>query len=233
MTPEELMAASRAEARAEARAELDGVAVGADTSQWDSKTPYEAKGFNQEVALADFDNFIESLPEDSPAEIKARVTKHTGPLNAHSITEGEALAILSLSAEEYFALQSTYKQAWEQIQALMVDYSVKLHEVKMELFKQLPPGICGLLDVPTAVTFKKVEFTSRLVGRRRYYEAAKERAKEMAPVDPAKIKKQCTACLVVKRLTEFHTRCDRPDGRENRCKECRRNKIKSIKRAGQ
>lgn len=227
MTPEELMAASRAEARAE----LDGVVVGTDTSQWDSKTPYEAKGFDREVALADFDNFIESLPEDSPAEIKARVTKHTGPLNVHSITEGEALCILSMSAEEYFALQSTYKQAWEQIQALMNDYSTKLHAIKIELFQQLPPGICGLLEVPTAISFKKAEVTNRLVGRRRYYEAAKERAKAMAPANPAKIKKQCTACLLMKALTEFHTRCDRPDGRENRCKECRKAKVKSIKRA--
>lgn len=228
MTPEELMRASREQARAE----LDGVALGADASQWGSKTPYEAKGFDREVALAEFDNFIESLPEDSPAEIKTRVTKHMGPLNMLSMTEGEALCILSMSAEEYFALQSTYKQAWEQIQALMADYSTKLHAVKMELFQQLPPGICGLLDVPTAVTFKKAEFTGRLIGRRRHYEAAKERAKAMAPANPAKVKKQCTACLLTKPLTEFHTRCDRPDGRENRCKECRKARIKSIKRSG-
>lgn len=228
MTPEELMRANRDQARAE----LNGLSVGTDSSQWDSKTPYEAKGFDREVALADFDNFIESLPEDSPAEIKARVTQHTGPLNMKSITEGEALAILAMSAEEYFSLQSTYKEAWEQIQALMAEYSAKLHEVKMELFQQLPPGVCGLVDVPTAVSFKKVEFTSRLIGRRRYYETAKERAKTMVPANPAKVKKQCTACLIVKPLTEFHTRCDRPDGRENRCKECRKARIKSIKRSG-
>ncbi len=227
MTPEELMKASREQARAE----LNGVTVGADVSQWDSKTPYAVKGHDQEIAMTEFDNFLASLPEDTPAQIKARVTSHTGPLDVLSITEGEALCILAMSGEEYFSLQSTYKKAWEQIHDLMGEYSVKFHELKMELLSRVPPGVCGLLEVPTVVTFKKVEFTSRLVGRRRYYEAAKERAKTMAPVNPAKVKKQCTACLIMKPLTEFQARCDRPDGRENRCKECRKAKIKSIKRA--
>lgn len=228
MTPEELMKASREQARAE----LKGVGVGADASQWDSKTPYEAKGHDQEMALAAFDDFIASLPEDTPAQIKARVTGHTGPLDALSITEGEALCILAMSGEEYFALQSSYKKAWERIHGLMDEYSTKFHALKMELLSQMPPGVCGLLEVPTVVTFKKVEFTSRLIGRRRHYEKAKERAKATVPANPAKVKKQCTACLLQKPLTEFQVRCDRPDGRENRCKECRKARIKSIKRSG-
>lgn len=223
MTPEQLMAASRAEAQQEL-ADL-GIDV---TTEWNTTEPIPGV-----TRVESFDEYLESLPGDeNPEQAKARVLGAATTVGPQDLTRGDVLFILNMNNNEYFALKSPYKAAWEQVLSRLDDARSEMNAMKIRLLNDLPAIAREFVHVDMAVSIKSEDITASMMRHRAAYDRKIEANRATIPTDPAKIKKQCTGCLLVKKLTEFHARRDRPDGRENRCKECRRNKIKSIKRAG-
>ncbi len=222
MTPEQLMAASRAEAQQEL-AEL-GIGTG---TKWNTTEPVPGV-----VKLESFDEYLESLPdEESPEQAKARVLGAATTVGPANLTRGDVLFILNMSNNEYFALKSPYKAAWEQVLSRLDDARSELNLMKVRLLNDLPPVAREFVHVDMSISVKSEDITASMLRHRAAYDRKIEANRATIPANPAKVKKQCTGCLLVKPLTEFHARRDRPDGRENRCKECRKAKIKSIKRA--
>lgn len=242
MTPEELMKASREQARAE----LDGIgfapreflpALQEDGADWGSKDP--VPGVNrkfhveQEQEEESFDELLDRLTdEEEAAHASARVLGTHALVEPADLTRGDILFILNMSHEEYFALKSPYKAAWEQILHRLDTARNDLNTFRVKLLNELPPAVREFVQMEAVLAVKAETITATMLRHRAAYERKVELAKTTHPADPAKVKKQCTSCLKTKPLTEFHSRCDRPDGRENRCKECRKARIKSIKRSG-
>lgn len=235
MTPEELMKASREQARAE----LDDIGFlkggGAD---WGSKDPVPGvnRRFGEEqgaVQEESFDELLDRLTDEEEAEhASARVLGTHASVEPADLTRGDILFILNMSHEEYFALKSPYKAAWEQILHRLDTARNDLNTFRVKLLNELPPAVREFVQMEAVLAVKAETITATMLRHRAAYERKVELAKTTHPADPAKVKKQCTGCLKTKPLTEFHSRCDRPDGRENRCKECRKARIKSIKRSG-
>lgn len=243
MTPEELMKASREQARAE----LDSIgfapseflpALKGDGADWGSKDPVPGvdRRFDKEqedVQEESFDELLDRLTdEEEAAHASARVLGAHASVEPAQLTRGDILFILNMSHEEYFALKSPYKAAWEQILHRLDTARNDLNTFRVKLLNELPPAVREFVQMEAVLAVKAETITATMLRHRAAYERKVELAKTTHPADPAKVKKQCTGCLLTKPLTEFHSRCDRPDGRENRCKECRKARIKSIKRSG-
>lgn len=244
MTPEELMKASREQARAE----LDDIgfapskflpALKGDGADWGDKDPVPGvdRKFHekeQEDAQEEsFDELLDRLTDEEEAEqSRARVLGTHAFVEPAQLTRGDILFILNMSHEEYFALKSPYKAAWEQVLARLDTARNDLNTFRVKLLNELPPAVREFVQMEAVLAVKAETITATMLRHRAAYERKVELAKTTHPADPAKVKKQCTSCLKTKLLTEFHSRCDRPDGRENRCKECRKARIKSIKRSG-
>lgn len=244
MTPEELMKASREQARAE----LDSIgfapseflpALKGGGADWGSKDP--VPGVNrkfhveeeQEQEEESFDELLDRLTDEEEAEqSRARILGTHASVEPADLTRGDILFILNMSHEEYFALKSPYKAAWEQILHRLDTARNDLNTFRVKLLNELPPAVREFVQMEAVLAVKAETITATMLRHRAAYERKVELAKTTHPADPAKVKKQCTGCLKTKPLTEFHSRCDRPDGRENRCKECRKARIKSIKRSG-
>ena len=242
MTPEELMKASREQARAE----LDSIgfapseflpALKGGGADWGSKDPVPGvdRKFHveQEQEEESFDELLDRLTdEEEAAHASARVLGTYASVEPADLTRGDILFILNMSHEEYFALKSPYKAAWEQILHRLDTARNDLNTFRVKLLNELPPAVREFVQMEAVLAVKAETITATMLRHRAAYERKVELAKTTHPADPAKVKKQCTSCLKTKPLTEFHSRCDRPDGRENRCKECRKARIKSIKRSG-
>lgn len=243
MTPEELMKASREQARVE----LDGIgfapseflpALKGDGADWGSKDPVPGvdRKFHVEEEAAQeesFDELLDRLTDEEEAEqSRARVLGAHASVEPAQLTRGDILFILNMSHEEYFAIKSPYKAAWEQVLARLDTARNDLNTFRVKLLNELPPAVREFVQMEAVLAVKAETITATMLRHRAAYERKVELAKTTHPADPAKVKKQCTSCLKTKALTEFHSRCDRPDGRENRCKECRKARIKSIKRSG-
>lgn len=242
MTPEELMKASREQARAE----LDSIgfasreflpALQGGGADWGSKDPVPGvdRKFHveQEQEEESFDELLDRLTdEEEAAHASARVLGAHASVEPADLTRGDILFILNMSHEEYFALKSPYKAAWEQILHRLDTARNDLNTFRVKLLNELPPAVREFVQMEAVLAVKAETITATMLRHRAAYERKVELAKTTHPADPAKVKKQCTSCLKTKPLTEFHSRCDRPDGRENRCKVCRKARIKSIKRSG-
>lgn len=234
MTPEELMKASREQARAE----LDGIGFAPSGADWGGKDPVPGVdrrfGEKQEDAQEEsFDELLDRLTDEEEAEqSRARVLGTHAFVEPAQLTRGDILFILNMSHEEYFALKSPYKAAWEQVLARLDTARNDLNTFRVKLLNELPPAVREFVQMEAVLAVKAETITATMLRHRAAYERKVELAKTTHPADPARVKKQCTGCLKTKPLTEFHSRCDRPDGRENRCKECRKARIKSIKRSG-
>ena len=243
MTPEELMKASREQARAE----LDSIgfapseflpALKGGGADWGDKDPVPGvdRKFHVEEEAAQeesFDELLDRLTDEEEAEqSRARVLGTHASVEPAQLTRGDILFILNMSHEEYFALKSPYKAAWEQVLARLDTARNDLNTFRVKLLNELPPAVREFVQMEAVLAVKAETITATMLRHRAAYERKVELAKTTHPADPAKVKKQCTSCLKTKPLTEFHSRCDRPDGRENRCKECRKARIKSIKRSG-
>ena len=242
MTPEELMKASREQARAE----LDSIgfapseflpALKGGGAEWGDKDPVPGVnrrfGEEQEQEEESFDELLDRLTVEEEAEhASARVLGAHASAEPADLTRGDILFILNMSHEEYFALKSPYKAAWEQILHRLDTARNDLNTFRVKLLNELPPAVREFVQMEAVLAVKAETITATMLRHRAAYERKVELAKTTHPADPAKVKKQCTSCLKTKALTEFHSRCDRPDGRENRCKECRKARIKSIKRSG-
>lgn len=243
MTPEELMKASREQARAE----LDSIgfapseflpALKGGGADWGGKDPVPGvdRKFHVEQEAAQeesFDELLDRLTDEEEAEqSRARVLGTHASVEPAQLTRGDILFILNMSHEEYFALKSPYKAAWEQILHRLDTARNDLNTFRVKLLNELPPAVREFVQMEAVLAVKAETITATMLRHRAAYERKVELAKTTHPADPAKVKKQCTGCLKTKPLTEFHSRCDRPDGRENRCKECRKARIKSIKRSG-
>ncbi len=230
MTPEELMRASREQARAE----LDDLGFTPAVADWGSKDPVPGvdRKFHAEEEEESFDDYIDRLTdEEEAAHASVRVLGAHASVEPADLTRGDVLFILNMSHEEYFALKSPYKAAWEQVLSRLDTARNDLNTFRVKLLNDLPPAAREFVQMEALIAVKAESITASMLRHRAAYERKVELCKRTHPTDPAKVKKQCTGCLKVKPLTEFHSRCDRPDGRENRCKECRKAKIKSIKRA--
>ena len=243
MTPEELMKASREQARAE----LDSIgfapseflpALKGGGADWGDKDPVPGVdrrfgGEQEDVREESFDELLDRLTDEEEAEqSRARVLGTHASVEPAQLTRGDILFILNMSHEEYFALKSPYKAAWEQVLARLDTARNDLNTFRVKLLNELPPAVREFVQMEAVLAVKAETITATMLRHRAAYERKVELAKTTHPADPAKVKKQCTGCLLTKPLTEFHSRCDRPDGRENRCKECRKARIKSIKRSG-
>lgn len=242
MTPEELMKASREQARAE----LDSIGFAPSGADWGNKDPVPGVnrrfgeflpapkgGEEQEQEEESFDELLDRLTDEEEAEhASARVLGAHASVEPADLTRGDILFILNMSHEEYFALKSPYKAAWEQILHRLDTARNDLNTFRVKLLNELPPAVREFVQMEAVLAVKAETITATMLRHRAAYERKVELAKTTHPADPAKVKKQCTGCLKTKPLTEFHSRCDRPDGRENRCKECRKARIKSIKRSG-
>lgn len=243
MTPEELMKASREQARAE----LDSIgfapgeflpALKGDGANWGDKDPVPGvdRKFQEEEEAAQeesFDELLDRLTDEEEAEhASARILGAHVFVEPAQLTRGDILFILNMGHEEYFALKSPYKAAWEQVLARLDTARNDLNTFRVKLLNELPPAVREFVQMEAVLAVKAETITATMLRHRAAYERKVELAKTTHPADPAKVKKQCTGCLKTKALTEFHSRCDRPDGRENRCKECRKARIKSIKRSG-
>lgn len=252
MTPEELMKASREQAREE----LDSIgfasgeflpALKGDGADWGDKDPVPGvdrrfgevlptskEGKEQEAAQEEsFDELLDRLTDEEEAEqSRARILGAHVFVEPAQLTRGDILFILNMGHEEYFALKSPYKAAWEQVLARLDTARNDLNTFRVKLLNELPPAVREFVQMEAVLAVKAETITATMLRHRAAYERKVELAKTTHPADPAKVKKQCTSCLKTKALTEFHSRCDRPDGRENRCKECRKARIKSIKRSG-
>lgn len=243
MTPEELMKASREQARAElgdidfAPGEFLPTLKG-DGADWGDKDPVPGvdRRFGEEHEATQeesFDELLDRLTDEEEAEqSRARVLGTHAFVEPAQLTRGDILFILNMSHEEYFALKSPYKAAWEQVLARLDTARNDLNTFRVKLLNELPPAVREFVQMEAVLAVKSETITATMLRHRAAYERKVELAKTTHPADPAKVKKQCTGCLKTKPLTEFHSRCDRPDGRENRCKECRKARIKSIKRSG-
>lgn len=244
MTPEELMKASREQARAE----LDSIGFAPNGADWGDKDPVPGvdrqfgefspapkEGKEQEAAQEEsFDELLDRLTdEEEAAHASARVLGTHASVEPAQLTRGDILFILNMGHEEYFALKSPYKAAWEQVLARLDTARNDLNTFRVKLLNELPPAVREFVQMEAVLAVKAESITASMLRHRAAYERKVELAKTTHPADPAKVKKQCTSCLKTKPLTEFHSRCDRPDGRENRCKECRKAKIKSVKRSGE
>lgn len=243
MTPEELMKASREQARAE----LDSIgfapseflpALKGGGADWGDKDP--VPGVNRKFHVEEeagqeesFDELLDRLTdEEEAAHASARVLGAHALVEPADLTRGDILFILNMSHEEYFAIKSPYKAAWEQILHRLDTARNDLNTFRVKLLNELPPAVREFVQMEAVLAVKAETITATMLRHRAAYERKVELAKTTHPADPAKVKKQCTGCLKTKPLTEFHSRCDRPDGRENRCKECRKARIKSIKKSG-
>lgn len=235
MTPEELMKASREQARAE----LDGIGFAPNGADWGGKDPVPGvdRKFHVEEEAAQEESFDELLDrltdEEEAAHASARVLGTHASVEPAQLTRGDILFILNMDHEEYFALKSPYKAAWEQVLARLDTARNDLNTFRVKLLNELPPAVREFVQMEAVLAVKAETITATMLRHRAAYERKVELAKTTHPADPARVKKQCTSCLKTKPLTEFHSRCDRPDGRENRCKECRKARIKSIKRSGE
>lgn len=234
MTPEELMRASREQARAE----LDSLGFAPSGAEWGSKDPVpgvDRKFHNEEPEEEEsFDDYLNRLTDEEEVELAgARIMGAHASVEPCDLTRGDILFILNMSHDEYFALKSPYKAAWEKVLYQLDTARNDLNTFRVRLLNELPPAAREFVQMEAVLAVKAESITASMLRHRAAYERKVELAKTTHPADPAKVKKQCTSCLKTKPLTEFHSRCDRPDGRENRCKECRKNRIKSIKRAGQ
>lgn len=235
MTPEELMRASREQARAE----LDDLGFAPSVADWGSKDPVPGvdRKFHEgeeEQEEESFDDYINRLTdEEEAAHASARVLGAHASVEPADLTRGDILFILNMTNEEYFALKGPYKAAWEQVLAKIDTARNDLNTFRVKLLNDLPPAAREFVQMEALIAVKAESITASMLRHRAAYERKVELCKRTHPADPTKIKKQCTSCLKTKPLTEFHSRCDRPDGRENRCKECRKAKIKSVKRSGE